>query len=225
MVALPRRLAAEFLGTLLLVTIVVGSAITASRLSPTDRGLQLLENAGATALGLGVLIAVLEPISGAHLNPVVSVVDAALGRRPWTDVAAYIPVQLGGAILGVVLADLMFGRPVVTISGADRLSAGHLLGEAVATAGLIAVIFVLARTGRGRWTPAAVGAWIACAYFFTSSTSFANPAVTVGRIFTDSSAGISPASALGFIGAQLVGAAVGAGIVLLMTRTERDRAR
>ncbi len=217
MASLRRRLVAEFIGTLLLDAIVVGSGIAAARLSPSDRGVQLLENALATAFGLFTLIAVLAPISGAHLNPVVSVVDASLGRRRWSDVGGYLPAQVVGAVLGVVLANLVFGLPAVTFSTADRLTAGHLLAEVVATAGLIVVVFVLARTGRGSWAPGAVAAWIGSAYFFTSSTAFANPAVTIGRIFTDTFAGIGPWSALGFVVAQVVGAAVGLGIVVLMT--------
>ena len=218
---LGRRLVAEFLGTLLLVTIVVGSGIAASRLSPADHGLQLLENAAATALGLVVLIAVLSPISGAHLNPIVSLVDAGLGRRRWSDVAAYVPIQILGAILGAFLANLMFGLPAASISTTDRLTPGHALAEVVATAGLIAIVFALARTDRGHWTPLAVAAWIGSGYFFASSTSFANPAVTVGRIFTDTFAGVAPTSALVFIAAQIVGGLLGWAAVLALTGTKK----
>lgn len=221
MISLPRRLAAEVIGTLLLVCIVVGSGIAASRLSPTDLGLKLLENATATALGLFVLIVVLAPISGAHLNPIVSLVDGALGGRPWSDIAAYLPVQFLGGILGAILANLMFGLPAVTISGHERFTTAHGLSEVVATAGLVMVIFVLARNDRGRWTPVAVAAWIGAAYFFTSSTSFANPAVTIGRIFSDTFAGIAPLSSIGFLAAQLVGAGLGLGIVVLLTPSRR----
>jgi glycerol uptake facilitator-like aquaporin len=216
-ISLPRRLAAELLGTLLLVCMVVGSGVAASRLSPNDVGLQLLENALATALGLFVLIAVLAPLSGAHLNPVVSLVDAALGRRRWADASAYLPAQFVGGILGAVLANLMFGLPAITISSRARFSTAHALSEVVATAGLVIVIFVLARTGRDRWAPAAVGAWIGAAYFFTSSTSFANPAVTIGRVFSNSFAGIAPLSAWCFLGAQLVGALLGYAIIRILT--------
>lgn len=216
MVLLRRRLLAEFLGTLLLVSVVVGSGIAASRLSPEDRGLQLLENALATALGLFVLISVLAPISGAHLNPVVSLVDAALGHRLWTDAAAYLPAQVVGAAVGAVLANLMFGLPAATVSTNERLTLDHALAEVVATAGLVVVVFVLARTGRATWTPAAVAAWIGSAYFFTSSTAFANPAVTLGRMLSDTFAGIAPLSALGYVAAQLVGAAVGLGVVVAL---------
>jgi len=204
-----RRLGAEFLGSALLAALVVGSGIAAQRLSPADTGLQLLENALATALGLPVLILVLAPVSGAHFNPVVSLVDSASGLRRWRDTLAYIPTQIIGCIVGAILANLMFGEPAVTISTTERLSAGHFLSEIVATAGLVLVIFALARNGRANLTPLAVGAYIGAAYFFTSSTSFANPAITIGRMFSDTFAGIAPTSAPGFIAAQLLGAAVG----------------
>lgn len=204
-----RRLLAEFLGTLLLTAVIVGSGIAAAKLSPGDPGLALGENAAATALGLFVIIAVFAPISGAHLNPVISIVDAILGRRTWRDAAAYIPAQIVGCTTGTVLANLMFGGPAVSLSANDRLTPATFLSESVATAGLVLVVFVLARTGRERFTPAAVAAYIGAAYFFTSSTSFANPAVTIGRMFSDTFTGISPASVPGFIGAQLVGAAIG----------------
>jgi glycerol uptake facilitator-like aquaporin len=209
MVARPRRLLAEFLGTLLLTAIVVGSGIAAVKLSPADRGLELGENTIATALGLFALIAVLAPISGAHLNPLISLVDAALGRRTWADALSYVPVQFAGCITGAILANLMFARAAVSISTNDRLTPAHFLSEIVATAGLVIVVFVLARTGRERFAPAAVGAYIGAAYFFTSSTSFANPAITIGRIFSNSFAGIAPASVLGFIIAQILGATSG----------------
>ena len=206
--SLARRLTAELLGSALLAALVVGSGIAAQRLSPGDTGLQLLENAFATALGLPVLILIFGPLSGAHFNPVVSLVDSASGLRSWRDTAAYIPTQILGCILGAMLANLMFGGPAVTISTTDRLTPAHFLAEIVATAGLILVIFVLARTDRAHITPWAVGAYIGAAYFFTSSASFANPAITVGRIFSDTFAGIAPSSAPGFVAAQLVGAAI-----------------
>jgi len=204
-----RRLGAEFLGGALLAVIVIGSGIAAQRLSPSDTGLQLLENALATALGLGALILVLAPVSGAHFNPVVSIVDSASGRRPWRDTLLYIPTQIAGCIGGAILANLMFGDPAVTISTTERLTPAHFLSEIVATAGLILVIFALVRSGRANLAPVAVGAYIGAAYFFTSSTSFANPAITIGRMFSDTFAGIAPGSAPGFIAAQLIGAAVG----------------
>jgi glycerol uptake facilitator-like aquaporin len=210
---LGRRLLAEFVGTGLLVTVVIGSGIAAQRLSPHDVGLQLLENSTATAFGLAVLILMLGPVSGAHFNPVVSGADWLLGRRTGIgiggrDVASYTVAQTLGGIAGALLANLMFDVPT-TLSTKDR-SDWHLwIGEIVATVGLVALIFALARTGRGPWAAPAVGAYIGAAYWFTSSTSFANPSVTVGRMFSDTFAGIAPSSVPGFLVAQLVGGAVG----------------
>ena len=220
-IALWRRLLAEFTGTALLVTAVVGSGIMATTLSPADVGLQLLENSIATALALGTLILIFGPVSGAHLNPVVPAADWFLGRRCGTgltgrDLGGYTLAQITGAIAGSVLANLMFDLTAVDFSGKQR-AAGHLwLGEVVATAGLILLIFALARSGRALVAPAAVGAYIGAAYWFTSSTSFANPAVTMGRAFTDTFAGIAPASVPGFVLAQLVGLAVGVGLLLAL---------
>ena len=224
-VALVRRLVAETVGTGALVTVVVGSGIAAQRLSPTDTGLQLLENSTATALGLAVLIAVFAPISGAHFNPVVTAVDALLGLHrhrgglAGPPVLAYTLAQIAGALGGSVLANAMFDTAPVSISTHDRSSFGHLLGEVVATTGLITVVFTLARTGRSHLAAPAVGAYIGAAYWFTSSTSFANPAVTLGRILTDTFAGINPTSALAFIAAQIVGAGAGLGLVRALTPT------
>ncbi|MFF0268296.1 aquaporin [Kribbella sp. NPDC004536] len=221
MTALWRRVVAEGIGTGLLVTVVIGSGIAAARMSPDDVGLQLLENAFATALGLAVLILMIGPVSGAHLNPVVSLVDWWLGRRNGgglsaRDVSAYVPAQVVGAILGAVLANLMYGEAAVSWSTKDR-SAGHLwLGEVVATAGLVVLIFALAASNRAALAPAAVGAYIGSAYWFTSSTSFANPAVTIGRAFSDTFAGIAPASVPGFVISQLAGAAVGVGLLAVL---------
>lgn len=218
MTSLWRRCLAEFLGTGLLVTVVVGSGIAAQRLS-ADIGLQLLENSIATALGLGVLIVLLAPVSGAHFNPVVSIADALLGRGtgtglPARDLVAYVPAQILGGIAGAVVANAMFAVPTA-ISQTDRATPATFLAEVVATAGLVLVIMGLARAGRPAPVIAtAVGAYIGAAYWFTSSTSFANPAVTIGRIFTDTFAGIAPLSVLPFVGAQLVGAALG---ILLTT--------
>ena len=217
-----RRLVAELLGSALLATLVIGSGIAAQRLSPDDVGLQLLENAFATALGLPVLILVFAPISGAHFNPVVSLVDSVSGLRSWRDTALYIPVQIIGCIAGAILANLMFADPAITISTTERLTPGAFLGEVVASAGLILVIFALARSGRANLTPAAVGAYIGAAYFFTSSASFANPAITVGRMFSDTFAGIAPGSAPGFIVAQLLGAAIGFLVVQLLYPRHRQ---
>jgi glycerol uptake facilitator-like aquaporin len=208
-----RAVTAEFLGSALLAALVIGSGIAAQTLSPSDTGLQLLENALATALGLPVLILLFITVSGSHFNPVVSLVDAALGGTSWREIALYIPAQITGCISGAVLANLMFAAPPISLSTNDRLSLPHLLAEVVATAGLVLVIFVLARTGRQNVIPAAVGAYIGAAYFFTSSTSFANPAITVGRVFSDSFAGIAPGSAPAYIAAQFVGGAIGFALV------------
>ncbi|EEP73050.1 phosphotyrosine protein phosphatase [Micromonospora sp. ATCC 39149] len=216
--ALWRRLLAEFTGTALLVTAVVGSGIMATTLSPDDVGLQLLQNSIATAFALGTLILMFGPVSGAHFNPVVSAADWFLGRRTGTGLTArelggYVVVQVAGAIAGSVLTNLMFDLAAVDLSGKDR-AVGHLwLGEVVATTGLILLVFALARSGRAPVAPAAVGAYIGAAYWFTSSTSFANPAVTIGRAFTDTFAGIAPTSVPGFVLAQFVGLAVGIGLL------------
>jgi len=213
--ALWRRAAAELLGTGLLVAVVVGSGIAAQRLSPGDTGLELLENSIATALGLTVLILIFQPVSGAHFNPVVTLADRALGSALSAGtITIYVVAQMIGGIGGALLANAMFAAPTL-LSTTDRATAGHLLGEVVATAGLVLLIFALVRTGRAALAGPAVGAYIGAAYWFTSSTSFANPAVTVGRIFTDTFAGIAPASAWPFLAAQLAGAAVGVGLVLL----------
>ncbi|MFB8145512.1 aquaporin [Microbacterium sp. NPDC056003] len=204
-----RAAAGEFLGSAGLATVVVGSGIAAERLSPGDTGLQLFENAFATALGLTVLILVFATISGAHFNPVVTLADITLHREKWSIAAVYLPAQVIGCIAGAILANLMFAEPAAAWSTTQRSGWPLLLGEVVATAGLIVVIFALVRTGRSHLAAPAVGAYIGAAYFFTSSSSFANPAITIGRMFTDTFAGISPASALPFIAAQIVGAALG----------------
>lgn len=215
-----RRALAEFLGTALLVAIVVGSGIAAQQLSPDDIGLQLLQNSTATVLGLTVLILIFGPVSGAHFNPAVSLADWFLGRRSGSglhpgELCAYVAAQVVGAVGGSVLANAMF-EVGTSISVKDRATTGHLLGEVVATAGLILLIFALAATRRGALAAPAVGAYIGAAYWFTSSTSFANPAVTVGRIFSDTFAGIAPGSVPGFVIAQLIGAAVGVGLLALL---------
>jgi glycerol uptake facilitator-like aquaporin len=221
-----RRAFAEFLGTGLLVAVVVGSGIMAAMLSPDDVGLQLLENSIATALGLTVIILLLEPVSGAHLNPVVTLADRLLGARRLrgTEIVVRIAAQLAGGIGGALLANAMFEVPA-GIATTDRAAPGTVLAEVVATAGLVLLIFGLARSGRSVLVIApAVGAYIGAAYWFTSSTSFANPAVTVGRMFSDTFAGIAPESALWFIGAQVVGAAVGLALVVLLFSTRRAAA-
>ncbi|WP_194409018.1 aquaporin [Microbacterium cremeum] len=211
-----RAAAGELLGSAGLATVVVGSGIAAQRLSPGDTGLQLFENAFATALGLTVLILVFASVSGAHFNPAVTLSDIVLHRRSWSTAAVYLPAQVLGCIAGAVLADVMFAVPAVSWSTTDRGGLPLLLSEVVATAGLVVVIFALVRTGRSALAAPAVGAYIGAAYFFTSSTSFANPAITVGRMFTDTFAGIAPASVLPFIGAQLVGAALGTAVIILL---------
>jgi arsenate reductase len=209
---LPRRLLAEYLGSALLAALVLGSGIAAQNLT-ADVGLQLLENAAATAAGLFAIILMFGPISGGHFNPVVSLVDAHLGGLSWRDAAAYIPAQIAGCVSGALLANGMFGLAAVSISQTHRATGPHLLAEAVATIGLLLVIFALARTGRGASAPAAVGAYIGAAYWFTSSTSFANPAITIGRGFSDTFAGIAPASMPAYIAAQLVGGLLAAGLI------------
>jgi glycerol uptake facilitator-like aquaporin len=211
-----RAAVGEFLGSAGLAAVVVGSGIAAQRLSPTDVGLQLFENAFATALGLAVLILVLAGVSGAHFNPVVTLVDIALHRRHWSTAAIYLPAQVVGCIAGAILANVMFAAPAVAWSATDRSAWPLLLAEVVATAGLIVVIFALVRTGRSQLAGPVVGAYIGAAYFFTSSTSFANPAVTIGRMFTDTFAGIAPGSVLPFVAAQFVGAALGFMVVLIL---------
>jgi arsenate reductase len=206
---LGRRVFAEYLGSLLLAAVVIGSGIAAQALSPNAIGLELLENAVATAAGLYVLILVMGPVSGAHFNPVVSLVDALSGGLRWRDVPCYAAAQILGCVSGAVVANVMFARAAVSFSTHHRASSAHLFAEVVATAGLILVIFSLTRSGRGRHCASAVGAYIGAAYFFTSSTSFANPAIAVGRMFSDSFAGIAPASVPAFIAAELVGGAVG----------------
>ncbi len=214
--ALWRRLLAEFLGSGFLAAVVIGSGIAAQRLSPGQTGLDLLENAAATAAGLFAIILMFGGVSGGHFNPVVSFADAAFGGLRWRDAAAYLPAQVAGCAGGAVIANLMFARAAVSISAKDRSSPAHFLSEVVATLGLILVIFALARTGRSRAAPAAVGAYIGAAYFFTSSTSFANPAITIGRMFSATFAGIAPASVPGFIAAQVIGGALAIVIIRIL---------
>ncbi len=214
--ALWRRLTAELLGSAFLAAVVIGSGIAAQNLSPHEIGLELVENAAATAAGLFAIILMFGPVSGGHFNPVVSAVDAAFGGLRWREAAVYLPAQVIGCIGGAVAANLMFARAAVSLSATHRASPAHFLSEVIATLGLILVIFALARSGRSPAAPAAVGAYIGAAYFFTSSTSFANPAITVGRMFSDTFAGIAPSSAPAFIGAQIAGGALAAGIVKIL---------
>jgi len=205
--------ASEFIGSLLLTAIVVGSGIAAQQLSPGQVGLELLQNAGATAAGLYVLITLFGPVSGAHFNPLVSIVDVLIHKASWQRALAYLPAQVLGCCGGAVLANAMFALPVVTLSAHHRSTGPHLLAEGVATAGLILVIFGLSRTGQSTKSAPAVAGYIAAAYFFTSSTSFANPAIAVGRMLTNSFAGIAPSSVPLFIIVECVGA--GAALFLL----------
>ena len=214
--ALWRRLAAEFLGSAFLAAIVIGSGIAAQRLSPSDTGLELLENSAATAAGLFAIILMFGPVSGAHFNPVVSFSDAALGGISWRDAAAYVPAQVAGCVAGAVAANLMFSEAAVSISAKHRASGAHALSEVIATAGLVLVIFALARSGRLASAPAAVGAYIGAAYWFTASTSFANPAITIGRMFSNTFAGIAPSSAPVFIAAQVGGAIAGVALIKIL---------
>ena len=226
-VVLWRRLAAEFAGSAFLAATVIGSGIAAARLSPGDTGLELLENAAATAAGLFAIILMFGPVSGGHFNPVVSFADAAFGGLSWRDAAAYLPAQVSGCIFGAVMANLMFASAAVSISAKGRATAPHFLSEIVATLGLVVVILALARSDRSRSTPAAVGAYIGAAYFFTSSTSFANPAITIGRMFSDTFAGIAPASAPAFIAAQIIGGALAVALIRALypgiTQAEAER--
>ncbi|MFI6149741.1 aquaporin [Streptomyces sp. NPDC051109] len=220
------RAVAELVGTAALVAVVVGSGIQATELTD-DVALQLLANSTATVFGLGVLIVLLGPVSGAHFNPVVTLAEWWTARRGGAGVnarelAVYVASQIAGAIAGAVLADAMFGRPLVKWSQHDRSAGNLLLGEVVATAGLILLIFGLARAGRLRFAPVAVAAYIGAAYWFTSSTSFANPAVTIGRAFTDTFAGIAPGSVAGFIAMQLIGAVAGLALVAVIFMRGED---
>jgi glycerol uptake facilitator-like aquaporin len=214
--ALWRRLTAELLGSAFLAAIVVGSGIAAQEMSPGNVGLQLLENAAATAAGLYAIILMFGPVSGAHFNPVVSFVDAAFGGVSWRTAGAYLPVQVVGCVAGAVVANLMFSKAAVSFSTHHRATPAHFLSEIVATIGLIVVIFALARSGRSRSAPSAVAAYIGAAYFFTSSTSFANPAITVGRMFSNTFAGIAPSSAPSFIAAQIIGGIVAIVVIKML---------
>lgn len=222
---LTRRLLAEALGTGLLLIAVVGSGIAAEQLSE-DMGLQLFENAAATAAALIAIILALGPVSGAHLNPVVTLADRVFGGLTNIEAATYVAAQLVGAAVGVVIANLMFSLPAVEFSTTSRSSGGLWLAEVVATFGLLLVIFGVVRSGRTSMAPFAVGAYIGGAYFFTSSTSFANPAVTAARMLSDTFAGIAPGSVSAFVAAQLVGAVLAVAAVRLLypevTETARD---
>jgi glycerol uptake facilitator-like aquaporin len=211
-----RRVLAEFLGSAFLAAAVIGSGIAAVNLSPGAVGLELFENAAGTAAVLFAIILMFGPISGGHFNPLVSFIDATFGGLRWKEAAAYLPAQVAGCITGAVVANLMFGKAAVSISTKHRASGAHFFSEIVATLGLLLVVFSLARTRRGHLAALAVGAYIGAAYFFTSSTSFANPAITVGRMFSNTFAGIAPSSAPSFIGAQMMGGVVAIGAIMAL---------
>ena len=206
--AFARRLLAEFLGTAFLLIAVIGSGIAAQRLSPHDTGIELLENAVATGAALVAIILAFGPVSGAHLNPLVTLADRMFGGVTNRDAVGYVGAQVCGAALGAVVANLMFALPAAEWSSKTRGGGGVWLAEVVATLGLLLVVFGIVRSGRGAIAPFAVGAYITGAYFFTSSTSFANPAVTLARTLSNTFAGIDPASVPAFVGAQLVGGAL-----------------
>jgi glycerol uptake facilitator-like aquaporin len=211
-----KKLAGEFLGTALLVSIVVGSGIMATNLSE-DVGVQLLINTISTVFGLAVLIQILGPISGANFNPVVTMVDLIQKRTNFLTFIQYAIVQVVGAISGAVLANAMFSHPLFETATKVRGGGNQYLGEIVATAGLILIINLLIHQEKTTVIPVVVASWIGSAYFFTSSTSFANPAVTIGRIFSDSFAGIAPACVSKFIAAQILGALIGLGLTKVLT--------
>ncbi len=210
---LSRRALAEFLGTALLVLAVVGSGIAAQRLSPGDVGLQLLENAVATAAALVAVILAVGPVSGAHLNPVVTLADRLFGGIGSRDAGVYVASQLAGGAAGAAVANTMYALPAVELSGTARSSGGLWLGEVVATFGLVLVVFAVARSGRSSVAPFAVAAYIGAAYFATSSTSFANPAVTAARSLTDTFTGIAWRSVPAFVTAQVAGALLAVAVV------------
>jgi arsenate reductase len=212
-----RKWLAEYIGTATLVCVVVGSGIMGTNLSE-DSGVALLINAFSTIFALALLILIIAPISGAHFNPAVSLVQVIRREMNALEFAAFVSAQIAGAISGAIIANVMFDLRAIQISTNERVSTGTLIGEVIATAGLIVVIFVLVARAQDKLIPVAVAAWIGSAYLFTSSTSFANPAVTIGRVFSDTFAGINPVSVLPFIIAQLVGAIIGIALVKGVTR-------
>ena len=217
MIKILRKWLAEYIGTATLVCVVVGSGIMGTNLSK-DSGVALLINAFSTIFALALLILIIAPISGAHFNPAVSLFQVLRREMNAVEFLSFISAQIAGAISGAIIANVMFDLEAIQISTNERVSTGTLVGEVIATAGLITVIFVLVARSQDRLIPVAVAAWIGSAYFFTSSTSFANPAVTIGRVFSDTFAGINPASVLPFIIAQLIGAMLGVALVKGVTR-------
>lgn len=221
-----RALVGEFVGCTMLMVVVVGSGYAAQRLSPGNVGLELLENALAIGAGLFVIINIFEPVSGAHLNPMVSLVDAWFGSSSWFRATCYIPFQFAGCISGTILANLMFGSKWISWSTHHRASGPHFLSEIVATAGLILLVFALQRSDRHALSASAVGLYIFAACFATSSATFANPAVTVARSFTDSFTGIAPGSLAVYVAGQIIGATAGAAMVLLLfPRSRADKSQ
>jgi arsenate reductase len=200
----------------MLMIVVVGSGLAAQKLSPGDVGLELLENASVIGAGLFVIINIVGPVSGAHLNPIVSLVDAFFGACSWVRALAYIPTQVVGCVLGTVIANVMFDHSWISWSTHHRASAPHFLSEIVATAGLILLVFALQRNGRHEQIAAAVGLYIFAACFATSSATFANPAVSIARSFTNSFTGIAPSSLPLYIGGQLIGGVAGAALTVLL---------
>ena len=217
MIKILRKWLAEYIGTATLVCVVVGSGIMGTNLSK-DSGVALLINAFSTIFALALLILIIAPISGAHFNPAVSLVQVLRREINAVEFLSFISAQIAGAITGAIIANVMFDLEAIQISTNERVSTGTLVGEVIATAGLITVIFVLVARSQDKLIPIAVAAWIGSSYFFTSSTSFANPAVTIGRVFSDTFAGINPASVLPFIIAQLIGAMLGVALVKGITR-------
>ena len=217
MIKILRKWLAEYIGTATLVCVVVGSGIMGTNLSK-DPGVALLINAFSTIFALALLILIIAPISGAHFNPAVTLVQVLRREMNAVEFLSFISAQIAGSISGAIIANVMFDLEAIQISTNERVSTGTLVGEVIATAGLITVIFVLVARSQDKLIPVAVAAWIGSAYFFTSSTSFANPAVTIGRVFSDTFAGINPASVLPFIIAQLIGAMLGVALVKGVTR-------
>lgn len=217
MIKILRKWLAEYIGTATLVCVVVGSGIMGTNLSK-DSAVALLVNTLSTIFALALLILIIAPISGAHFNPAVSLVQVIRREMNALEFAAFVSAQIAGAISGAIVANVMFDLQAIQISTNERVTTGTLVGEVIATAGLITVIFVLVARSQDKLIPVAVAAWIGSAYFFTSSTSFANPAVTIGRVFSDTFAGINPASVLPFIIAQLIGAMLGVALVKGVTR-------
>jgi glycerol uptake facilitator-like aquaporin len=218
-ITIRRKWLAEYAGTAALVCVVVGSGIMGANLSK-DSAVALLVNTFSTIFALALLILIIAPISGAHFNPAVSLVQVFRREMGGLELLAFVSAQISGAITGAVIANIMFDLPAIQISTNERVTTGTLVGEVIATAGLITVIFVLVARAQEKLIPVAVAAWIGSAYFFTSSTSFANPAVTIGRVFSDTFAGIAPISLLPFIAAQLVGAAIGVVIINALAKEQ-----